>query len=211
MIEIKNQFANHLIFWSFALPLVGVLGLPALLPSGDFVISDAEVTFFKNVLAKDTGAITASCDALFNSLFVKTHIAPAFKEFFAPALSAGENPLGSMANKFSSDYNNALWLMVYRGIWRLTGLWTIVLSVLMSLGIPFLIDGLAVRARKSYNFQFHNPVVFWTASHSMILVVGLGIFLPFLPYALNPGLLLGFCVMFCASLWITAANFQTGN
>lgn len=211
MIEIKNQFANHLIFWAFALPLVGVLSLPAFLPSGDFVISQEEVTFFKDILIKDTLAITASSDYLFNSLFVKTHIAPSFKEFFAPGISTGENPLGSMANKFSSDYNNALWLMVYRGIWRFTGLWTIVLSVLMTVGIPCLIDGLAVRARKSYNFQFHNPVVFWTASHSMILVVGLGIFLPFLPYALNPVLLLGFCVMFCASVWITAANFQTGN
>lgn len=211
MIEIKNQFANHLIFWSFALPLVGVLGLPAFLPAADFVISETEVAFFNDVLAKDTVSITAACDALFNTLFVKTHVAQAFKEFFAPEASQGKNPLGSMASQFSSNYNNALWLMVYRGIWRLTGLWSLVLSVLLALGLPCLIDGLAVRARKSYNFQFHNPVVFWTASHSMILVIGLGIFLPFLPYALNPVVLLGFCVMFCASLWITAANFQTGN
>lgn len=213
MVEIKNQFANHLLFWAFVIPLVAILALPSMLPAKDFAITDAEMTFFNDVIGKDASEITRNCDALFDQLFIKTNIAPAFRDFFAPSPSKyGPDVKSSMiATSFSRNYNNAMWLMVYRGLWRITGLWTTVLAVILAAGIPCLVDGLSVRARKSYNFQFHNPVVFWTASHSLIFVVGLGVFLPFLPYSLSPMVLLGFCVVFCGALWITATNFQTGN
>ncbi len=213
MIEVKNQFANHLIFWSLVLPFVAVLVLPAFMASNNFAISEPEIAFFKNVLNQDTEQITATCDSVFNSAFVETKIATAFRDFFAPraARNGPESGLMSLSSNFSRNYNNSLWLMVYRGIWRITGLWPIVLSLFLAIGLPCLVDGLAVRARKSYNFQFHNPVFFWSASHSVIIVIGLGIFLPFLPYALSPVVMVCFFVAFCACLWVTASNFQTGN
>lgn len=213
MVEVKNQFASHLIFWLFALPFVAVLVLPALLSARDFEITEAEVAFFQNVLDLNTGTVTATCDRIFNSLFVETHIASAFRDFFVPhtAPAIKEVKVSLLSSGAARNYNDALWLMVYRGMWRITGLWPTILSVLFALGIPCLMDGLAVRARKSYNFQFHNPVFFWSASHAMILVLGLGFVLPFMPYALNPSILGLFCVAFCAAIWVTAANFQTGT
>lgn len=213
MIEVKNQFANHLIFWVLALPLVALLTLPAMMESDKFIITQSEVSFFKDVLQKDTTSITVSADDTFNSLFIKTMIAPSVREFLTPRRTDQLSgvKMVSIASKVSSNYNTALWLMVYRGIWRITGLWTTVLTILFALGLPCLVDGLATRATKSYNFRFHNPVLFWSSLHSMILILGLGVFLPFLPYALNPSIMTSFLVVFCASLWVTAANFQTGN
>ena len=211
MIEVKNQFAKHAVFWVFPLPLVAVLALPAILPPSDFGLSKEEVAFFAESLGRDVPAITAAADGIFDRMFIKTHIATSVRDFFVGGNREDGVDLMKTAGKVSRNYNNAVWLMIYRGLWRMCGLWPVVLSVMLALGMPCLVDGLAVRARKSYNFQFHNPVFFWSASHSLILIMGLGVFLPFMPYALSPLLLCSFAVLICGALWVTAANFQTGN
>lgn len=209
MIEVNNQFAKHAVFWIFALPLVAILGLPALLPASSFGLSRDEVDFFRTVLGRDVPAITVTTDAIFNTLFIKTKIAGYVRDFLIGFKS--ETGLAKAAGAVSRNYNDALWLMLYRGLWRICGLWPVVLSVIVALGMPCMVDGLAVRARKAYNFQFHNPVFFWSASHSLVMIAGLGVFLPFLPYSLSAVLLGAFTVLMCGALWVTASNFQTGN
>ena len=209
--EIKNQFAGHGIFWMLTLPLLAIVILPALLPSSDFKLTAAEVSFFRDVLGRSVNSVTKDADMVFNSLFVKTHIASFIGGFFRHSGELHGNALIRDTAVFSADYNNGLWLMVYRGLWRMCGLWPAMLAIAASLAAPCLIDGLMVRARKSYTFRFHNPVFFWTASHSVIIIIGLGVFLPFLPIGLTAISIVGFAVLLCAGVWVTAANFQTGN
>ena len=208
MIEVKNQFAAHGIFWMLTLPLVAIVGLPAVMSASDFIVTPHEVRFFSKVLGRDTVSIEHLEDAWYKFLFEDTHIASTLREFFSPVKGAASR--GAFSS-LGQNYNNGLWLMVYRGLYRISGLWPVALAVMLALGVPCLIDGLAVRARKSYNFQFHNPVFFWSAGHLLILVIGLGIFLPFLPIPLTIPVLAGFFAVFCGAIWITAANFQTGN
>ena len=208
MIEVKNQFAAHGIFWMLTLPLVAIVGLPAVMSASDFIVTPHEVRFFSKVLGRDTVSIEHLADAWYKFLFDDTHIASTLRDFFSPGKGAASR--GAFAS-IGQNYNNGLWLMVYRGLYRISALWPVALAVMLALGVPCLIDGLAVRARKSYNFQFHNPVFFWSAGHLLILVIGLGIFLPFLPIPLTIPVLAGFFAVFCGAIWITAANFQTGN
>ncbi len=111
----------------------------------------------------------------------------------------------------ASNYNDAFWFMVYRGVWRISAIWPVVLIFILAMGVPSMIDGLVTRAKKASDFGNHNPVYFWTASQSLILVMGLSFFLPFIPIAFTPTLFLGFTAAMCISLWVTASNFQTGN
>ena len=210
MIEVKNPLARHGVFWMLMMPTMAILALPALLAPSSFSVSAEEVTFFERVLDRDVVTITAVADSWFNALFIQTHIASSVRDFFNGG-QAGGNELLRRSGSLSRSYNDALWLMLYRGLWRLAGLWPVVIAIMLSLGLPCLIDGLMVRARKAYNFQFHNPVFFWSASHSLVLILGLGVFLPFLPIALTPAFLAGFTVLLCVGLWVTASNFQTGN
>jgi Domain of unknown function (DUF4400) len=210
MIEVNNPLAKHGVFWMFVMPTLALLALPALLSPASFVVSAQEITFFEHTLARNVPGITAAADRWFETLFIQTHIAPAVRDFFNSG-QVGSNDLLRRSGSLSRSYNDALWLMVYRGLWRLAGLWPVVIAIALSLGLPCLIDGLMVRARKSYNFEFHNPVFFWSASHSLVLILGLGVFLPFLPIALTPAFLAGFTVLLCLGLWVTASNFQTGN
>lgn len=210
MIEVKNQFASHGIFWLLSLPLVALLGLPAVMSASDFIVTPQEVGFFAHVLARDVKSVEHLADVWFNVLFENTHIASTVRDFFNPGKSSA-SPLSEKAISIGQNYNNGLWLMVYRGLYRISGLWPVVLAGSLALGVPCLFDGLAVRARKSYNFQFHNPVFFWSAGHLLILVMGLGVLLPFLPITLSMPILAGFFVLFFTAIWVTAANFQTGN
>ena len=210
MIEVKNQFASHGIFWILSLTFVALIGLPAVMSASTFIVTPEEVGFFAHVLMRDVKSVEHLADAWYRVLFEDTHIAVMVREFFNPGKTSGSALLAKTAS-IGQNYNNGLWLMVYRGLYRISGLWPVVLAVLLSLGIPCLVDGLAIRARKSYNFQFHNPVFFWSAGHLLILVIGLGVFLPFLPIALSTPILAGFFALFCMAIWITAANFQTGN
>jgi hypothetical protein len=211
MIEVKNQFAAHGIFWLLSLPFVALLSLPALMSASSFVVSPQEVSFFSHVLMRDVKAIEHLADSWFKLLFEDTHITTMVRDFFNPAKTSGITPLASKTISLGQNYNNGVWLMAYRGLYRIAGLWPVVLAVFLSLGVPCLFDGLAVRARKAYNFQFHNPVFFWSAGHLLILIMGLGVFLPFMPIALSSTILASFFGLFCGAIWITAANFQTGN
>ena len=211
LIEPKNQFANHVIFWMLGVPFLGILLLPAFLEPKSLILDASEKLFFHDVLGRDLVAITSQTESIFKYLFVDTGIFAGMKSL----LGGGEgNSLGhfyAFASKLSSSYNTAFWLLIYRAIWRVCALWPALLSIFLCLGIPSLVDGLSIRARKSFTFEFHNPVYFWTSSHLLVLVLGLAVVLPLLPIAMT-GVLIGvFCLILCTTIWTTAANFQTGN
>jgi hypothetical protein len=210
MLEVKNQFAKHVIFWVLTLPILAILLLPVFIPPHEFSVDKKEIAFFQNTLDVDVTAVTRRSEAAFQSLFVDTGIFQSIKSILVSDARGFMRADGGMAS-FSNTYHTALWLLLYRAIWRITAIWPAALAIVLAMGIPSLLDGLVVRARKSYTFEFHNPVYFWTASHSLIIVFGIAAILPLLPMAMTPMVIAAFTLLLCTSLWITAANFQTGN
>lgn len=212
MVEVKNQFAKHVIFWVLTLPILAILLLPVFIPPHEFSVDKKEIAFFQDTLDVDVASVTRRSEAAFQSFFVDTGIFQSVKSILASddkGFMRG-SAAGGMAS-FSNTYHTALWLLLYRAIWRITAIWPAALAIVLAMGIPALLDGLVVRARKSYTFEFHNPVYFWTASHSLIIVFGIAAILPLLPMAMTPMVIAAFTLLLCISLWITAANFQTGN
>jgi Domain of unknown function (DUF4400) len=211
MIKVENNFARHSLFWFWTLPIVALLVMPVFFSPAAFMITQEETTTFANVMSIDTNAATLRANAIFSSMFIESGVYAAVNKFFHAPMGIFHMNGQVQAQRVNSTYASALWLMFYRGIWRLTALWPAVLSVIVAIGIPALIDGWATRAKKNYTFESHNPVYFWSASHSFIMVLGLGFFLPLTPVALSPVTFLFYSFMLCITAWVTAANFQTGT
>jgi hypothetical protein len=210
-IEVKNNFARHGILWWITLPIAAVLVLPMFFSESRFHVAPSELDFFAG-WGRDVGAISRMADAIFRAAFVDTRIARYVSEFFVPSNSAPwHSRVAQGAAEISQTYNNALWMMVYRGVWRCCALWPIYLAIVISMVIPAFVDGLVTRAKKSFNFRFHNPVYFYSSMHTAVLVLGLGVFLPILPVDLNGLYVGGFAAMLSLAFWVTAANFQTGS
>lgn len=213
MIKVENKFAAHGIFWFATLPVIGILIMPMFFNADSFVIKKDELMQLEKILSLDVNAATSSANAKFQSLFIDSGVYEKVNNFFAGNYSFGDLiPTGvKKAHKTSSAYAASLWAMLYRGIWRFTALWPSVCAILVGLGIPALIDGWISRAKKQYTFELHNPVYFWTASHSFIMVMGMGVFLPLTPIVLTPLAFSVYALTLCSTAWITAANFQTGR
>lgn len=207
LLEPKNQFVNHGIFWAISLPLLAVILFPFFYSPTDFIIQQNESDFFRDVLGRDVAEIKTTSQHIFDAIFVNTGVFQIIDDLLNSKSSIGKNGI----NSFGSIYNNALWLLIYRAIWRFVALVPAILSLIFCIGIPSIMDGLAVRARKSYTFESHNPVYFWTSSHMFIILIGASTFLPLMPMLLSPWLIACFAVLLCISAWTTAANFQTGK
>lgn len=209
MIEVKNQFANHAIFWWVGLPLIAMFVLPLLIPPESFVITAEEVEFFKN-MGIETSSATNSANDWFKTLFVDTKVRELFQSTFINSNMPMSSELQKSSRSFTSNWNDGFWNMFFRAIWRLHALWPVYLGGCISFVIPAFIDGLTVRAKKKYNFQVHNPVFFYASTHFAVLVLGLAVFLPFLPITLNALHIGGFFCVLALSMWIVASNFQSG-
>jgi len=211
MIEIKNSFAKHLLFWSWVLPLAAGLALPLLLSPDHFTIKLAEVEMIASGGA-DLASINEDTNRQFHELFMETGIQPMISKFFNEGVSKHIFPNGvSHSVQIQSDYNKGLWRLIYRALWRLNAFAHVAFAYLLALFIPACLDAAMVRARKAHNFELHNPVFFWGAGHSVVLMAGLVLFLPFLPVTLSLPMLLLCLAAACASAWVAISNFQTGT
>ena len=129
MVEVKNQFGNHAIFYMFALPLVLLLLLPAFSPPSSFAVQKEEVAFFEN-LGGDTDAATESANKWLKTWFVETGVTKVFKELFVHQnfnLSldmsgtenlSGDSPAPRAAQKATSLWNDGFWNIVFKAAWR---------------------------------------------------------------------------------------------
>lgn len=210
MLDIKNPYARHALFWTGLLPLIAILTMPLLLAPAEFRIDPEEVRMLTHYLGQDATKITQQADGIFTSLFVKTGLYQMLNEFLAPHGLPLQQGTAKMSNDINSSYAQSLWLLLYRAIWRLCGITGIAVGIVIGVGLPTLIDGLMMRARKAYNFEMHNPVYFWTAGHTAVMLVGATLFLPLLPFQLSLSILFGTLGLLFAVTWITAANLQTG-
>lgn len=208
MIEVKNQFASHTLFWIWVLPFALFLLVPAFVDRESMRVPPAEIALMKE-LGQDVDMVTNRADKIFNSVFAD--MALWSKGFLAKGVKQEDPVVFRNAARFSQNYYQNLWHMVYRAVWRLAGLWPTFMALAFGIALPALIDGLVVRAKKVDVFQSHNPMLFWGAGHSLVTVAGVFVVLPLLPYTISMQVLYGSVVAIAAALWVTAANLQTGS
>lgn len=210
MIEVKNQFARHGLFWLWVLPLALFLLVPAMVERESMRVPRQEIQMLY-LLGQDAGAVTERADALYQSLFVETRLMESSRKLFLSEMKQDDPAFFRNLARSTQTYHDNLWNMVYRAVWRLAGLWPILLALMLSVVLPSLVDGLVVRAKKVDVFESHNPVFFWSAGHALVMVVGVFMLLPLLPYPISLTILYGTVALIAAALWVTAANLQTGS
>lgn len=212
MIEVKNQFARHGLFWVWILPIILLVSLPALLPTERMTIKTGEVAFLQK-LGVDTDKVASTANDVFRQWFVATGAVQATRRFVTPRQQhvTNETPDGvrdsaSITQRFVQNF----WLMVYRVIWRLIGLWPLFSVLMLAFVLPAVVDGATSRAKMADTFGQSNPVFFWGAGHSAVGVLGIFFLLPLLPIPIGMLMLYGTVAVVSFSLWVLAANFQTG-
>lgn len=209
MIEVKNQFVRHSLIWLWVIPLALFLLMPAFVGREEMRVPRDEVKML-SLLGQDAAQVTRRADEIYENWFVKTGLVSKAKRIFLTNLNENDPKFFKNLAKDTLTYHENMWDMIYRAIWRLTGLWPTLTALLLALVLPALVDGLVVRAKKVDVFESHNPVFFWSAGHAVVMVVGTFLLLPLLPYTISIFVLYGSIGLVTAAMWIAAANLQTG-
>lgn len=209
MIEVKNQFVRHSLIWLWVIPLALFLLMPAFVGREEMRVPRDEVKML-SLLGQDAAQVTRRADEIYENWFVKTGLVSKAKRVFLTNLNENDPKFFKNLAKDTLTYHENMWDMIYRAIWRLTGLWPTLTALLLALVLPALVDGLVVRAKKVDVFESHNPVFFWSAGHAVVMVVGTFLLLPLLPYTISIFVLYGSIGLVTAAMWIAAANLQTG-
>lgn len=210
MIEIKNQFARHSLFWWVMLPFLIAVLLPLFVEKEELSLNQAEVDTF-NSMGINAQLKIKQTDALFQKLFIETKIRSYFDNIFENTFKNPANrKIQQTSRTFTSSWNDGFWSLLYRAMWRINGLLTIYLTGLFVFVIPSFLDGLIVRAKKKYEFKNNNPLYFYGSAHMTIFIAGLAVFIPFIPYSLTALSIGLFLILLAGSSWIVASNFQTG-
>lgn len=210
MMEVKNQFAKHSLFWIFLLPFMAVILMPAFMNAQALKLPMSEVDAIRE-LGQDPDVITRRTNESFSALFVETGAIRAMDKLFRAKAKPGEPTGVRSAQSISDKYLTGMWHMLYRAMWRFNGLWPVLSVLLLAVVVPAVVDGLVIRATKLDQFKPHNPVYFWGATHTAISTAGLFLFLPFLPIPLSTLMLYGVVGLVAGALWVTSSNLQTGN
>ncbi|MDD2609387.1 MAG: DUF4400 domain-containing protein [Giesbergeria sp.] len=208
MIEVKNQFVRHGLFWIWVLPFAIFLLVPAFVSREEMQIPPAEIALMQE-LGQDVQKINERADRVFTAVF--SDAARFSKKLLTSSVSLDDPSSIRRTAAATVKYHDNLWHMVYRAVWRLAGLWPTFLALALAVAMPALVDGLVVRAKKIDVFESHNPVFFWGAGHSLVMVVGVFVLLPLLPYTISMPVLYGTVGAIALALWVTAANLQTGS
>lgn len=203
--SVKNSFGGHLILWALFLPLLSIVFMPLLQPDQNISKSEVKMVQGFNI---DVDKITARTNDVFSSTFIKSGFMPKTEDFFG-----GMSLFGGSASHsgFAAKWIRGVWLQVYKAIWRINVLFYVFFIPLVALCIPSAIDGFAVRARKRYRFESYNPIFFYSSMHTLVLIIGLFIFLPLAPISLSANLLAILLGGLAIAVWIAASNFQTGS
>lgn len=209
---IKNTFMSHLVFWVLFLPVLTVIFLP-LMPF-DLNIAPEELQMVERS-GTDMAKLSQTVNGRFSAMFIHTGIMPGSESLFGGSKSKDDQVVALQfaeeASKVAGGWVRGMWMVVYRSMWRIHALAKIYASVIIAICIPALIDGLAVRGRKRYQFENTNPVFFYFSSHTVVLVVGLLVYLPLSPIPLTPYIIAAFMAFLGASIWWASSNFQTGS
>lgn len=209
MIEVKNQFAKHGLFWFWVLPFAMIILIPAFAQRESMRVPREEIAMLSS-LGQDVEMVTRRADAVFSTIFVETgFVAGAAKLFTSKEKQDDPKFFRNLARDTNKYFEN-VWNMIYRAIWRLAGLWPTFVTLMLAVALPSLVDGLVIRAKKIDVFESHNPVFFWGAGHALVTILGIFVILPLLPYTITIHILYGIIGAIAITLWVTTSNFQTG-
>lgn len=210
MIEVKNQFARHTLFWIVVMPFLAVILMPALMNAQSLRLPKTEFQAMRE-LGQDPDEVTRKANEIFSEVFVNTGFMAGVEKLFRAKANLGDPVSVRNTQKISDGYLTGMWHMFYRATWRLVGLWPVLSVLTLVVILPAIVDGLVTRSTKLDQFRPHNPVFFWGATHTAISTAGLFLFLPFLPVPLSVWMLYGVVFLVATSLWVTSSNLQTGN
>ncbi|WP_234265106.1 DUF4400 domain-containing protein [Hydrogenophaga sp. NFH-34] len=209
MIEIKNQFARHMILWILTGPFLAVFLMPVFMGTEKLRVPDSEYETLQE-LGIEHDLVTQRANTVFSSLFVETGAVQWTRKF-----ASSKNGFGTLGerniNRGSNSYVEGFWHLIYRAIWRFMGMWPVLSVLLLAFALPAFIDGIVIRETKLDQFKPHNPVFFWLSMHSVISIAGSFLFLPLLPIAITIPVLYGAVALVSIGLWTLTANLQTGN
>lgn len=210
----KDQFLRHIVFWLLILPFFAITLMPAFMNESAMKLPASEQHTLI-ALGQDPIKVTERANTVFSSTFIDTGIvAMSRKLFFADPsqfLRSDTPNVSKEAVNMTSKYFDGFWHMIYRAIWRVLGLWGVLSVLLLAVVIPAIIDGLSMRGANMDQYKPNNPVFFWASTHTAISVMGLFLFLPFLPFAISVYLLYGIVAVVALMLWTSANNLQTGT
>lgn len=206
---IKNSFMSQVVFWLFFLPVLTLIFMPLMHFEGDIEVQELTMISNAGVSLEEVNAATKD---KFAAWFVDTGIYPASLAFFSNTTDIGYNmtTMATQAQSFGYDWVTSFWGIIYKGMWRLHALFWVYVAAIGAICLPCLLDGLMVRARKRYQFQSHNPLVFNMSTHTAVMVLGLLLYIPLIPFSLTPVIVAVFIGFLGLALWWAAANFQTG-
>jgi hypothetical protein len=209
MRELKNPFANHIFLWVFVVPVVMLAVLPAFLPRAYFEVFPEEATLAKAWV--DIQSVNAAVNDRFTTWFIDTRLVQRTFDFFSTLpIASFSNGVDNASYSFTSRWIENLWLMIYRGLWRITAFWPVIWASIVGIILPFAIDGAVSRSKKKYEFGFQNPVYFYSAMHIFSFCIGMGVLLPMLPIPITYNTLATFIGATAVASWVTAGNFQLG-
>lgn len=201
--SVKNSFGGHLILWAVFLPLISLIFFPMVITKNE--INPAEIAMVQKHNVNVT-KVTASANETFSSLFITTGIMAKSKEFFSGISSFGKQS----TSDFASHWISGVWLLVYKALWRVYVMSSMFLLPLFAICIAAAVDGFAIRSRKKFRFESHNPIKFYTSFHVIVFTVGMFVFLPLVPITLTSNIMAGILALLAIAVWFTTSNFQTG-
>lgn len=156
--------------------------------------------------------ILAITDSRFKNTFYDSGWIKGSYSAFVPSpdeLSASKS-LGDMGRpmfKVVAEKLRTFWTAVYYGTQRLTIMFMWV-PYLIPFVIAVIVDGLATRKRRQFNFEYANPVVFGAMSHAVLALMTFP-FLYFLaPFPVSPLVSPIWIGLFCIALFSMISHTQ---
>lgn len=206
MARSTNPFIKQIYFWWLIAPLLSAVLFPAFCSFDSLKVQQPEVDLVAQC-DRDLQKINQRANDRFNAWFVSTglvHRSLADAQRAEASGFQGYTWMGTMSHAWFARF----WLFTYRVIWRWTAFWPLYLAGVFGIAAPCLADGLAIRAKKRYEFGQYNPLAFNVSGTLFALAIGWLLYLPLLPVPLTGGLMVSFFAILGGFAWVSTANFQ---
>lgn len=202
-----NPFISKIYFWWIIAPVLSFVLFPFFLQEKSFHIAPDEITFLRDC-GRDVDDVTAAVSAAFKTAFVDTG---------AVAMTVGDYERAedseytgyARVGAYMHAYMARMWLMLFRAMWRLAALWTLYVVGFLGIFLPFLIDGMVVRAKRRSEFGLYNPISFNISGSGGAVFVGWLFYLPLVPWPLTGLLMLAFFAGLGLMTYFTVGSFQS--
>ncbi|WP_321935248.1 DUF4400 domain-containing protein [Paraburkholderia sp. J8-2] len=202
-----NPFISKIYFWWIIAPVISFVLFPLLLQDSTFRIAPDEIEFVRDC-GRNVESVTASATAAFRSAFVETQVVAMTVGQYERAEDSDYRGYARIGT-YMHAYMTRMWLMVFRAMWRLDALWPLCLVGFFGIFLPFLTDGLVVRAKRRSEFGLYNPISFNISGTGSAIFIGWLFYLPLVPWPLSSLMLFGFFMGLGLMTYLTVGSFQS--